>query len=123
VTNGAEFFLQQKGNTTPQGTLATLAVPVLATEPLCVVTNFSATPNPVSSLNGVAVTTINAYAACKYDVHILSPSGPIFFTGAGQVSQTTGPWVTNGMPFYLQLHSDASPQGTLGTLTVAVQSQ
>jgi hypothetical protein len=33
----------------------------------------------------------------------------------------TGPWVTNGMTFYLQLHGDATPAGTLGKLTVAVQ--
>jgi len=30
VTNGMQFFLQQQGNTTAQGTLATLTVPVVA---------------------------------------------------------------------------------------------
>jgi len=33
VTNGMKFFLQQQGNTTPKGTLATLTVPVVASEP------------------------------------------------------------------------------------------
>jgi len=33
VTNGTEFFLQQHGNTTPQGTLATTTVSVVASAP------------------------------------------------------------------------------------------
>jgi len=33
VTNGMKFFLQQQGNTTPKGTLATLTVPVVASAP------------------------------------------------------------------------------------------
>ena len=121
VRNGAVFFLQLKGNTSPQGTLATLTVPVLASAPLCEVSNFSATPNPVFSPIGVAVTTIVADAACQYDVRVLGPSGPILFSGAGAGTRTTGLWVSHGMTFYLQLRDDATPQGTLQTLTVGVQ--
>jgi hypothetical protein len=33
VTNGMQFFLQQQGNATSQGTLATLTVPVVASAP------------------------------------------------------------------------------------------
>jgi hypothetical protein len=120
VTNGLQFFLQQPGNTTPQGTLATLTVDVAASTPLCVVTNFSASPNPVP-LSGAHATTINVNAACAYDVRIGSPSGTVFFTTLGQASSTTGPWVANGMTFYLQLLGDTTPAGTLGKLTVALK--
>jgi hypothetical protein len=121
VTNGMQFFLQQHGDTTPQGTLATLTMSVLASAPLCVVTNFSANPNPIISGTRAGATTINVNAGCAYDVRIGSPNGTIFFTALGPMSGTTGPWVTNGMTFYLQLFGDATPAGTLGKLTVAVQ--
>jgi hypothetical protein len=121
VTNGMQFFLQQLGDTTPQGTLATLTVGVLASAPLCAVTNFSASPNPILSSTGVGATTIKVNAACAYDVRVGSPDGTIFLTALGAASGTTGPWVRNGMTFYLQLHGDSTPAGTLGELTVAVQ--
>jgi hypothetical protein len=121
VTNGMQFFLQQHGDTTPQGTLATLTVSVLASAPLCVVTDFSANPNPIVSSTHTGATTINVNAGCAYDVRIGSPIGTLFFTALGPISWMTGPWVTNGMTFYLQLHGDATPAGTLGKLTVAVQ--
>jgi hypothetical protein len=94
---------------------------VLASAPLCVVTNFSANPNPIISGTRAGATTINVNAGCAYDVRIGSPNGTIFFTALGPMSGTTGPWVTNGMTFYLQLFGDATPAGTLGKLTVAVQ--
>jgi hypothetical protein len=119
VTNGMQFFLQQHGDTTPQGTLATLTMSVLASAPLCLVTDFSANPNPIIS-PALAETSINVNANCFYDVRIGGSAGQLFFTGGGAASASTGPWVTNGMTFYLQLHGDATPAGTLGTLTVAV---
>jgi hypothetical protein len=112
-----EFFLQQHGDTTPQGTLATLTVSVLASAPLCVVTNFSANPNPIES-PVPSITTISVSANCFYDVRVGGPAGTLFLTGAGAVSASTGSWVTNGMTFYLQLHGDMTPAGTLGTLGV-----
>ena len=121
VTNGMQFFLQQAGNITPQGTMATLTVGVQASQPICALTDFSAIPNPVPSSNGVGATTISVNAACAYDVRIGSPEGTIFFTALGAASAPTGPWVINGMTFYLQLHGDSTPAGTLGKLTVAVQ--
>jgi hypothetical protein len=120
VTNGMQFFLQQHGDTTPQGTLGMLTMSVLASAPLCVVTDFSASPNPIISGTGGGATAINVNAGCAYDVRIGSPGGTIFFTALGPMSAMTGPWVTNGMTFYLQLQGDATPAGTLGKLTVAV---
>ena len=120
VTNGMQFFLQQHGDTTPQGTLATVTMSVLASAPLCVVTDFSANPNPIVSGTRAGATTINVNAGCAYDVRVGSPSGTLFFTALGPMSAITGPWVTNGMTFYLQMSGDTTPAGTLGTLTVAV---
>ena len=119
VTNGMQFFLQQHGDTTPQGTLGTITMSVLASAPLCLVTDFSASPNPIIS-PALAETTINVNASCFYDVRIGGPTGQIFFTGGGAASAPTGPWVTNGMTFYLQLHGDTTPAGTIATLAVAV---
>ena len=121
VTNGMQFFLQKQGDTTPQGTLATLTMSVLASAPLCLVTDFSANPNPIVSGTHAGTTTINVNAGCEYDVRIGGPAGMIFITAVGPASGMTGPWVTNGMTFYLQLHGDTTPAGTLGKLTVAVQ--
>jgi len=122
VTNGMTFFLQQRGNTTAQGTLSTVTVSVLASAPLCVVTDFSADPNPITaSVGGLGATTINVNAACLYDVRLNSPSGSLLFSGAGPGSQNTGPSVSNGMKFYLQMRGDTTPQGTLESLKVAVQ--
>jgi hypothetical protein len=123
VTNGMQFFLQAKGDLTPQGTLATLTAQVLASTPLCVVSNFSASPNPIVSPTGVGVTTIDVNAGCAFDVRLGSRDGPVFMSGALSISGPTGPWVTNGMTFYLQLHGDPTTKGTLGTLTVGVQKQ
>jgi hypothetical protein len=116
-----QFFLQKQGDTTPQGTLATLMMSVLASAPLCLVTDFSANPNPIVSGTHAGTTTINVNAGCEYDVRIGGPAGMIFITAVGPASGMTGPWVTNGMTFYLQLHGDTTPAGTLGKLTVAVQ--
>jgi hypothetical protein len=119
VTNGMTFYLQLSGDTTSQGTLHTIRVAVLPSAPLCDVTQFSANPNPITTTGGLGQTTITVSAACSFDVRIGSPSGTLWASGTGSLSEQTGDWVTDGMNFYLQLGGSPSPQGTLGSLTVS----
>ena len=66
---------------------------------------FTLTPNPSLSSGGYATVTVSwaAPANVEYiEVRIGSPSGPLFTLNTAAGSMTTGPWVTDGMLFYLQ---------------------
>jgi hypothetical protein len=52
------------------------------------------------------------------EVHLNSPTGPLFSIAASSGSATTGDWVTNGMKFYLQDVTGGRPGVTLATTTV-----
>lgn len=88
----------------------------------------SASPNPVThSANGDAMTTISWSAPSGVSLVAIalgSPSGPVFAEGGPTGSAATGPWVTNGLTFYLQDISNGKPltaANTLGTVVVMVQ--
>jgi hypothetical protein len=113
------FYMQQQGNTTPQGTMASLMI-TLRDSGSCVVANFSATPNPVISYSGLGVAAITANAGCPYDIRVGDPNGPIFMSSQGGLaSAATGEWITNGQVFYLE--TPAPERDLLDTLTVNVQ--
>jgi subtilase family serine protease len=120
VTDGMMFYMQQQGNTTPQGTMASLMVALRPFESSCVVANFSATPNPVISYSGLGVATITANAGCPYDIRVGDWNGPVFMSSQGGLSSAiTGEWLTNGEIFYLV--TPAPDNSILDTLTVNVQ--
>jgi hypothetical protein len=87
----------------------------------------AASPNPaVQSSNGDAATTISWTTSGQtwVEVHIGSPNGPLFASSLGAGSAATGPWVSNGMMFYLQNVTGGLPltaANTLGTVVVNVQ--
>ena len=87
----------------------------------------AASPNPaVQSSNGDATTTISWTASGQtwVEVHIGTPNGPLFASSLGSGSATTGPWVSNGMLFYLQNVTGSLPltaANTLGVVSVNVQ--
>ena len=89
----------------------------------------TASPNPIPVAAGqLGTTTLSWYAplATTVEIHVGSPTGPAFALGGSQGSGTTGPWVTNGMTFYLQNVTDGLPltsSNTLATVTVALTSQ
>lgn len=89
----------------------------------------TASPNPIPVAAGqLGTTTLEWYAplAGVVEIHIGAPSGPLFGQGGSQGSGTTGPWVTNGMTFYLQNVTDGLPltsSNTLATVTVALTTQ
>ncbi len=88
----------------------------------CRVTNFTADPNPISLYDPPAVTFITAMAACQFDVRVGSPSGAVLGSGKGTYYGSTTAPVKNGTTFYLQAQGDTTPQGTLQTLTIGVES-
>lgn len=81
----------------------------------------AASPNPIPVKAGqvVGATTISwsAPAASVIQVRVNSPNGPIFTSNFNTGSMTTGPWVPNGMTFYLQDAGNGNP--TLGSNTLA----
>lgn len=89
----------------------------------------TASPNPITVAAGqLGTTTLQWYAplAILVEVHVGSPTGPLFARAGSQGSATTGAWVTNGMTFYLQNVSDGLPlssANTLATVTVALAEQ
>ena len=125
VSDGLQFYLQQAGNTTSQGTLAPpLTVHINTGQPglACVATAFTASPNPIITNNQYGQTTVTAVTNCSFDVHIGSPSGPIFKEGRGYAALQTGQWVTDGMLLYLQPHNDTNATDTLSTLKLVMQA-
>jgi hypothetical protein len=122
VNNGLTFYLQ---NTSSGPASASNTVGVLTAQ----VTSggaITASPNPIPVIaNQLGATTItwDAPFATAIEVHLGSPSGPLFAAGGSTGSQTTGPWVPNGLVFYLQDASNGnatSPSHTLGTVTAAL---
>jgi hypothetical protein len=118
VTDGMMFYMQQHGDTTSQGTMASAMVTLRYSESSCEVASFSAAPNPIVSYTGLGVATITVDAGCPYDIHVGDWNGPLFMSSEGLASGTTGEWLRDGMTFYLVQRD----QGTqLDTLTVHVQ--
>jgi hypothetical protein len=89
---------------------------------------FTADPNPVTATdaNKLGVTKLTwSTAATKYaEIHVSTPDGTLLCTGHETGSCATGPWVANGMMFYLQDSSAAKPTDPAATLAaVAVKVQ
>ncbi|MGC2657877.1 MAG: ferritin-like domain-containing protein [Bryobacteraceae bacterium] len=90
---------------------------------------FTATPNPIAVGFGqqYGVTTIswNAPSSVQFiQVRIGSPSGGLFTTNFPSGSMATGPWVTDGMMFFLQDITDGkalTAANTLATVVVHLQ--
>jgi parallel beta-helix repeat protein len=89
--------------------------------------SLTANPNPIPvSGNVLGSTTIswNAPDAQVIEVHIGSPTGPLFTMAGNHGSVQTGPWVSDGMTFFLQDVTGAQPltsDHTLATLVVHLQ--
>jgi hypothetical protein len=90
--------------------------------------SLTASPNPASTTPGVAAQvtlTWSAPSATVIEIHVGSPSGPLFTHNVNSGSMQTGTWVTNGLVFYLQdvsLGQALTSTYTLATVTVTVTS-
>jgi parallel beta-helix repeat protein len=101
ATAGANSF---EGNTC----ISSLNAPCPSTGPA-----FSASPNPIpvsaSALLGMTTLSWNVPDVQFIEIHIDSPTGPLFAFSGNRGSVPTGLWVTDGMTFYLQDVSNGNP--------------
>ncbi|MGA7410633.1 MAG: FG-GAP-like repeat-containing protein [Bryobacteraceae bacterium] len=135
VTDGMQFYLQDTSGGKPltaDNTLALLVVPVQQ-QPF-----IWATPNPIpvppGSVLGMTTIQWNVPAVGEWftttqvsvEIHVNSPTGPLFASGGNSGSATTGEWVTDGMTFYLQDvtgNKALTASGTIATVVVHLQQQ
>jgi hypothetical protein len=85
--------------------------------------SITAVPNPIpvtGSAPGTATISWNAPNAQVIEVHVGSPSGALFTQNANRGSMSTGPWITDGMTFYLQDVTGGLPLTSANTLATAV---
>jgi hypothetical protein len=86
-------------------------------------TQFTANPAHVvtSDHSGLGVTELiwSAPAGVAIEIHVGSPSGPLFTAGGNAGRAPTAKWVTNGMQFYLQDVTGGKPLTSENTLAVA----
>ncbi|MGA7411580.1 MAG: FG-GAP-like repeat-containing protein [Bryobacteraceae bacterium] len=131
VTDGMTFYLQDvSGGKEPiaANTLGTLVVHLQHAQEQSA--SLVASPNPIVVSVGTIVGTTNiawdAHLAQTVEIHVGSPSGPLFAAGGPTGSAATGAWVSNGMTFYLQDTTGGKPltnANTLATENVIVQQQ
>jgi peptidoglycan/xylan/chitin deacetylase (PgdA/CDA1 family) len=87
----------------------------------------TAAPNPIQDADscGLGTTTLRWWAedVTAVEVRVNAPDGVLFSRSGAVGSAQTGPWVSDGMVFYLQDVSNGSPltsAHTLATITVKV---
>jgi hypothetical protein len=89
--------------------------------------SLTASPNPIpvtGAADGTTTISWSAPSAAYVEIHVGSPNGPLFTYDGNHGSEKTGPWVTDGMTFYLQDVTDGKPRtadNTLATLVVHLQ--
>jgi hypothetical protein len=89
--------------------------------------SLTASPNPIQvtgAADGTTTISWNAPNAGYIEIHIGSPNGPLFAWYGNNGSAQTGPWVTDGMTFFLQDVTGGKPltaNNTLATLVVHLQ--
>jgi hypothetical protein len=86
-------------------------------------TQFTANPAHVVARDhsGLGVTELiwSAPAGVATEIHVGSPSGPLFTAGGNAGRAATAKWVTDGMQFYLQDVTGGKPLTSENTLAVA----
>jgi len=82
--------------------------------------SFTANPNPLISPTGIGVTTLSWHAPC-YDqlkITVVSPTGTPLTGGVGSSGTAqTGPWVTDGLQFFLM---DTTTNTAIASLAMRV---
>ena len=76
---------------------------------------FTASPNPLPTGVDVVSLSWSAPGSAGVEIHVDSPSGPLFAEGGSTGAATTGPWASSGMMFYLV---DASTHVELSAVTL-----
>jgi DNA-binding beta-propeller fold protein YncE len=85
--------------------------------------SLTAIPNPIpvtgNAFLGTATLKWNAPNAQVIEIHVGSPTGPLFTQNGNKGTAITGQWVTDGMTFYLQDVTGGKPLTTANTLATA----
>jgi hypothetical protein len=82
-----------------------------------------ARPNPlqVCGLPGVGSVTLHwSFPGRAIDIRVGSPGGKLWSSPAGTGSAATGPWVRDGMAFYVQDREGKVPTSAQSTLGITV---
>jgi hypothetical protein len=115
VTNGMQFFLQDVSAGEPGTTLTTFTAQAAGLPGLPAGTDIL-----ISSNNGQQL-TYSVSGATEIEIHLNTPNGTLLARSTQpQATVNTGPWVTNGMRFYLQDVSSGQPLTNQFTLATAV---
>jgi hypothetical protein len=84
-------------------------------------------PNDPTTIAAVRGSTLsiahliwNVPSVEEVEIHVGSPSGPLFAIGLSSGTATTGLWVKDGTTFYLQDGDSLDSSGTLSVLTIHV---
>jgi hypothetical protein len=109
VSSGTVFYLQDVSYT---GNVVFSANPNLISSP----TAYGTTTLTFDVSNSVTPSSPNGVTATE--IHIGSPTGPLFFRGGATATVTTGDWVTNGMQFFLQDTSNGNALSAANTLAI-----
>jgi len=127
VSDGLTFYLQDTSGGKALTAANTVATLVVHLQPGVFL---KANPNPIPVALGTTVGTTtlswNAGSSSLIEVHLGAPDGQLFAAGVSVGSAPTGPWVTDGMTFYLQDVSGGktlTAANTLTTLVVHLQPQ
>lgn len=86
--------------------------------------SLTATPNPITVTSGTVYTSAliswNAPNAKLIEVHVGSPTGPLFTQNGSRGAMATGVWVADGTAFYLQDVTGGVPASAANTIATAV---
>ncbi len=85
--------------------------------------SLTAVPNPIPVTGGILGTATLSWRAPNaqvIEIHVGSPSGPLFTHNTNRGSMITGLWVTDGLTFYLQDLTGGKPLTAANTLATVV---
>jgi hypothetical protein len=117
------FYLEDVSNGKTPSTVNTLATLVMRLGTPQSVTSFTASEVdlPPGITAGPSTLTWNAPASKTVEIHVNSPTGPLFTQQGNSGSVTTGFWVFPGTTFYLVDVSDPAAPFTLASATPIVR--
>lgn len=128
VTDGMPFVLcdVSNGPCSSQNTVATWTAHIASDSMSTVASSggnpFVASPDPApvayGELFGQTTLYFNVPGANTLQIHVGSPTGPLFAQTGASGTAVTGVWVSDGMTFYLQDISNGLPGITVATTTV-----
>ena len=117
------FYLQDVSYNQPLTLNSTLSTITVHLANSMNTASLTASPGPIvvpaGDLFGATTLSWNAPNSMLVEVHVGSPTGPLFAYGTSTGSAATGQWVTDGGKFYLQDLSNGQPASAANTIATA----